>query len=100
VDDDSYTQCNYENNSKNTFFYNNNPQLNTQPFFSDINNQRNLEINNFNQNQSTTTTSTIQQNLYYININGKWKFHQHPQQQRENTCFYDRRKQELKNVII
>jgi len=58
----------------------------------------NLEINSMNQNQITTTTSTIQQNLYYVNINGNWKLHQHPPQQREHTCFYDRRKQELKNI--
>ncbi|ORX57883.1 hypothetical protein BCR36DRAFT_580451 [Piromyces finnis] len=96
VDDYSFTQCNYENNSKNTFFNNNNPQLNTQTFFSNINNQRDLNTNDVNQNQSSTISQQTQENLNYVNINGNWKLHQQPLHHKKNTCFYDKRKQELK----
>jgi len=55
---------------------------------------------NMNPQQQQTTTTTISsqsyqpQNLYYINVNGQWKL----QNPHENSCFYARRKQELKQL--
>jgi len=94
VDDDSFTQCNYESNSKN-IIYNNNPQMNTQTFFTNINNQGSISANQQQQQFTTLTTPTteIQQNLYYVNVNGNWEL-----QNQGNTCFYARRKEELKNI--
>ncbi|ORX76213.1 hypothetical protein BCR32DRAFT_271404 [Anaeromyces robustus] len=51
-----------------------------QTFFSNINNQQPLN-------------SDMQQNLYYVNVNGNWEL-----QNQRNTCFYAKRKEELKNI--
>eukprot|EP00833_Pecoramyces_ruminatium_P006457 jgi/Orpsp1_1/1180489/evm.model.c7180000073611.1 len=88
LEDDGFTQCNYENNAtKNTTYYYNtmNPQMNqTQStLFSNVYDQKNM-------GQPQPLQS---QNLYYINVNGQWKL----QNPHENSCLYARRKQELKH---
>jgi len=66
---------------------------NNQTFFSNINCQKSLSQQPQQQLTSITPTSELPQNLYYINVNGNWEL-----QNKGNTYYYAKRKEELKNI--